>query len=89
MVGVHMVVAVSKTLTVTESALIQAIILAVNQTFRYTEAEALARFEAELLAADVLRLLLEETGQTERAASLGTIGGLAQLLSSHTSGLSS
>jgi hypothetical protein len=70
------------TLMVTEGALMQAIILAVNHTFRYTEAEALARFEAPLIAADVLRFLLEETGgQTKRSASLGTIGGLAQLLS--------
>jgi hypothetical protein len=60
----------------------QAIIQAVNQTFRHTEAEALERFEAPLIAADALRLLLEETGQTARAANLGTIGGLAQLLSS-------
>jgi hypothetical protein len=73
-----------KSLMVTEGALMQAVIQAVNQTFRYTEAEALARFEAPLIAADVLRFLLEETGgQTERSASLGTIGGLVQLLSRH------
>ena len=71
-----------KSFVVTEGALMQTIIQAVNHTFLYTEAEALARFEAPLIAADVLRLLLEETGQTERAANLGTIGGLAQLLSS-------
>jgi hypothetical protein len=47
---------------VTEGALMRAIIQAVNHTFLYTEAEGLARFEAPLIAADALRLLLEETG---------------------------
>ena len=70
-------------LTVRESDLSAAVIQSVNKAFPYSEAEALARFEAPLISPDVLRLLLERMGQTERAASLGTIGGLVQLLSHH------
>ena len=77
------------TLTISTAALIEAVVQSVNKAFRYSEAEALAQFEAPLIAADVLRCLLAEIGQTERAATLGTIGGLVQHLSHHPLGPSS
>lgn len=46
------------TLTISTAALIEAVIQSVNQAFRYSEAEALAQFEAPLIAADVLRCFL-------------------------------
>jgi hypothetical protein len=75
-------------IAIEESDLVWAVIQCVNRTFRWTEAEVLARFEAPLIAAGVLRLLLAETSQIERAANLGTIKALVQHLSHQTQDLS-